>query len=212
MSPQAERPTLGLRERKKAKTRAAIQQHALDLFRAQGYASTTIEQIADAAEVSQSTFFRYFPTKEDVVLSDDFDPLIAATFRAQHAGLGAAAALRCAMRSLSEAMSPDELAVIRDRSAIVFAVPELWGTALVQLAEGTDLIAELIGERLGRDPREVPVRAFAGAVTGVMISLLRTWAEDPDGDILAAMDEAMAFLEAGLPLEQGGGDGSAPRA
>jgi transcriptional regulator GlxA family with amidase domain len=58
---KAARP--GLRERKKTKTRAAIREHALRLFREQGYEATTVEQIAEAAEVSHSTFFRYFPTK-----------------------------------------------------------------------------------------------------------------------------------------------------
>jgi AcrR family transcriptional regulator len=64
-----------LRERKKVKTRAAIQQHALRLVREQRYEATTVEQIADAAEVSPSTFFRYFPTKKAVALYDDPDPL-----------------------------------------------------------------------------------------------------------------------------------------
>ena len=88
MTLQAERQAqgLGLRERKKARTRATIQKHALRLFRQQGYEATTVSQIAEAAEVSESTLFRYFPTKEDIVRWDEFDPLIVEAFKAQPAG------------------------------------------------------------------------------------------------------------------------------
>lgn len=73
----------GLRERKKAKTHAAIQEHAMRLFAEQGYEATTVEQIAAAAEVSPSTLFRYFPTKQDIVLHDALDPLLFAAFGEQ---------------------------------------------------------------------------------------------------------------------------------
>jgi AcrR family transcriptional regulator len=65
------------RQRKKTATRDRILAGALRLFREQGYDATTVEQIAAAAGVSHMTFFRYFPTKEDVALSDRYDPLIA---------------------------------------------------------------------------------------------------------------------------------------
>src|SRR5215203_7523738 len=91
------KPKAGLRERKKAKTRAEIQRHALKLFGERGYEATTVAQIAEAAEVSESTFFRYFPTKEDVVLWDEFDPLVFEALRAQPAELSTIRALRNAI-------------------------------------------------------------------------------------------------------------------
>ena len=67
------------RQRKKTATSDRIRECALRLFREQGYDATTVEQIAAAAGVSHMTFFRYFPTKEDVALSDSYDPLIASS-------------------------------------------------------------------------------------------------------------------------------------
>jgi AcrR family transcriptional regulator len=65
------------RQRKKNATRDRLRASALRLFREHGYDATTVEQIAAAAGVSHMTFFRYFPTKEDVALSDSYDPLMA---------------------------------------------------------------------------------------------------------------------------------------
>ena len=67
------------RQRKKTATSDRIRESALRLFHEQGYDATTVEQIAAAAGVSHMTFFRYFPTKEDVALSDSYDPLIASS-------------------------------------------------------------------------------------------------------------------------------------
>jgi AcrR family transcriptional regulator len=64
---------LGLRDRKKIQTGEAIRREAMRLIEENGYANTTVEQIADAAEVSPSTFFRYFPSKEMVLMANDLD-------------------------------------------------------------------------------------------------------------------------------------------
>ena len=85
---------LGLRERKKIKTRQAIRREAFRLIDENGYATTTVEQIAEAAEVSPSTFFRYFPSKESLLLADDLDPLILAAFEAQPPDLSPTQAFR----------------------------------------------------------------------------------------------------------------------
>src|ERR1700728_4989433 len=90
----------GLRERKKARTRASLREHALRLFREKGYQATTVEQIAAAAEVSPSTFFRYFPTKEDLVLQDDMDTRMFAALEQQPPGLSPIAAVRAATRQV----------------------------------------------------------------------------------------------------------------
>ncbi len=190
----------GLRERKKAKTKAAIQHHALRLFREQGYAETTVEQIAEAAEVSPTTFFRYFPTKEDVVLYDALDPLLIKAFRAQPAKLKPIAALRAAFRSVVAGLTPDDVAQMRERTLLFLSVPELRAVPVEQLASSLQLIVEALAERVGRSPKDFRVRTFAGALMGASLAAMLAWIEDPTADALELIDAAFAYVEAGLPL------------
>lgn len=194
------RPKAGLRERKKVKTRAAIQRHALRLFREQGYEVTTVRQIAEAAEVSESTFFRYFPTKEEVVFWDEFDPLIFEAFRAQPTGSSPIRALRDAFRDTLARTSAAERAEMRERVELLLSVPPLRATLLDQIRGPVRLLAEAVAERAGRRPDDPAVRACAGAVLGVGLSAMFAATEDPNADIVSLIDEAMSQLEAGLPL------------
>src|ERR1700761_2567974 len=66
---------MGLGERKKDKTQRAIQETAMRLFLKQGYAETTIEQIAAAAEISPATFYRYFSEKKEAAVSVEYKSL-----------------------------------------------------------------------------------------------------------------------------------------
>ncbi len=195
-----QKPVFSLRERKKAKTRAAIQRHALRLFQKQGYAETTVEQIADAAEVSPSTFFRYFPSKEDVVLWDSYDPIMVEALRDQPAELSPIRALREAIRSVWQQMSPEDLAEQFQRSALVMSVPELRAHSLDQFIGTIQLLGDALAERTGRELDDPAVRNMTGAVMGVALSAMLTMADHPDADIMELMDDGLAFLEAGLPL------------
>ena len=191
----------GLRERKKAKTHAAIQEHALRLFREQGYEATTVEQIAAAADVSPSTFFRYFPSKEDVVLHDAFDPLMFAAFGEQPAELTPIQALRASMAEVFGALTPEELALESQREKLILSVPELRERMLDDLAATIRDVAQVLAKRVGRSPDDLPVRAFAGAVIGAGIAVWLTSAEGIDtADYIKQFDAAMAYLDAGLHL------------
>jgi AcrR family transcriptional regulator len=199
-APAAERPG-GLRERKKARTRASIREHALRLFREQGYHATTVEQIAEAAEVSPSTFFRYFPTKEDVVLQDDFDIVTLAAFERQPAELSPIAAFRAAWAETYATLTEEELARFEETTAMTMAIPELRARAVDELSRTIDVITQATARRIGRDPGDFAVRNLVGAIIGVILSATIPWAEGHHtADMFARVDAAMAHLEAGLPL------------
>jgi AcrR family transcriptional regulator len=193
----------GLRERKKAKTRAAIRRHALLLFRKQGYERTTVEQIADAAEISPATFYRYFPTKEDVVLQDDLDLLTLEALEAQPPSLPPIAALRAAVRATASSLSPEELARFQETAELSLAVPEVRARALDEFIRTIQVMAEAVAKRVGRDPEDPAVANLAGAVVGVvMTAALASVGGAGSGaeDLFERIDAGLAHLEAGLPL------------
>jgi AcrR family transcriptional regulator len=193
----------GLRERKKARTRAAIREHALRLFHEQGYSATTVEQIAEAAEVSPATFFRYFPTKEDVVLQDDFDIVTLAALEAQPPELSPIAAFRAAAKEAFGSLSEEDMASFGETTRLTLAVPEIRARALDELRRTTDVITAAIARRTGRDANDFAVRNLAGAIIGVIMSATMPWQLEsgPDfSEIYARIDQALAHLEAGLPL------------
>jgi AcrR family transcriptional regulator len=190
----------GLRERKKERTRETIRREAMRLFREQGYEGTTVQQIIDAVEVSESTFFRYFPTKGHVVLTDDFDPIIVAAFQRQPADLTPIQALRVAFREAFGALQPEEAAEQTDRMHMMLAVPELRAAMLEQLAASMKLLDTILAERAGRSPEDLAVRTLSGAVVGAAMAAMFVMLDDPQADLSAVLDETMSHLEGGLLL------------
>ena len=191
----------GLRERKKAKTRAAIQEHALRLFREQGYDATTVEQIAEAAEVSPSTFFRYFGSKEDVVIYDALDPILIEAWRRQPAELGPIPAIRAAMKEVFGGLSPEELSEIRLRGQLVYGVPELRLAMIDDLVRTALMMAGEVAVRTGLPVDDFRVRVGVGAFMGALMAAVLPALEDPSADFVSLFDRAFEFVDAGFPMD-----------
>jgi AcrR family transcriptional regulator len=185
---------LGLRERKKLKTREAIRREAFRLIEENGYANTTVEQIAEAAEISPSTFFRYFPSKESVLLADDLDPILLDVLAQQPTDLSPLRAFRRALEITFAAMSEEQWEFERARQRLIFSIPELKSAHYDEYQRTITVITEALSRRLGRDSDDFDVRVFAGALTGAIMAV---------SDAPISVDtifRAMDFLEAGMPL------------
>ncbi|WP_432980899.1 TetR family transcriptional regulator [Dactylosporangium sp. CA-233914] len=189
----------GLRERKKQKTRWAIQEHAVRLFVEQGYDATTVEQIAEAAEISPSTFFRYFKTKEDVVIQDRYDELMAERIRAAPPELTPLEVVRHAFVESFIAIGPDEVDQALQRARLQLGVPALRMRALDSLQDSIRYLAVPLAERLGRPGDDFRCQAFVGACVGAMINAMMAWVRDGGEvqQVLALIDDALSVIERG---------------
>jgi AcrR family transcriptional regulator len=185
----------GLRERKRERTRAAIQAAALDLFARRGYEATTCEQIAAVAEVSPATFFRYFPTKEDVVLTDDYDDLLLALIRDRPEGESPLLAVRRSFAAGLEAIFATDAGVIRERLRLVLSVPALRARRYEQQRATEALLAGALAGRLGAGPGDFETRVAAAAIIAAVAVAVEEWAER-GGDLPALVDRALAGLPA----------------
>jgi AcrR family transcriptional regulator len=185
----------GLRERKKQKTRWAIQEHALRLFAEQGYDATTVEQIAEAAEVSPSTFFRYFKTKEEVVSEDRYDDLLIAAIEAAPPGLGPLAIMRHAMATSLADLKPGEVEQIMQRMRLVLSVPSLRARMMTNLFAAADVFAPPLARRMDIAPDDPALRAFVtGAMAAAGFGVFGWFDGDGRDDLAEMIDGALAAL------------------
>lgn len=185
----------GLRERKKIKTRAAIRREAFRLINEQGYTNTTVEQIADAADVSSSTFFRYFPAKEAVLLSDDLIEPIIDAFIVAPSDLPPVAAYRHAVATAFGAMTEEEREDAIAGQRLMYTVPEARGLIYQEYVRLIALIADALATRLRQPATEFERRMMAGAIVGVLIAASdgTPMPDDP-------LSLGLAFLETAMPL------------
>ncbi len=168
----------GLRERKKTRTRDAIREQARRLFREQGYAATTVAEIAAAADVSLSTLFRYFPAKADLVMGGHLDDVILNVFRSQPPEVSGTEACRLALEGIFQGLSNGILDDAFGGGPSVATASDVQLNVAGEFAGLVGMLTGFIAERAGRSADDVEVRAYAGAAIGVTMA---AWAEAASG-------------------------------
>jgi AcrR family transcriptional regulator len=186
----------GLRERKKRATRAAIHDAAMRLFAEQGFAGTTVDQIAEAADVSRATVFHYFPTKEDIVFGDA--PLAVEALAEALRGREAIPAVREWIGGLAGWIEPDLVLQLR----LVREVPGVGARRFQLHGEFERVLADALEGELGsRLPAELAAGAlFVGLriVEETAVARMEAGGELPAAEIESLLDDAVRFAEAGL--------------
>jgi AcrR family transcriptional regulator len=191
---------IGLRERKKQKTRDSIQRTALRLFEKQGYEQTTIEQIAAAVEISPSTFFNYFPTKEDVVLYDAYDPLAIRMFLERPKDEPVNVGIRQVLEGLAATFERDEHMILA-RGRLIMEVPELRARLWDEVERTQGMLAQMLAERTGRARGDFELRVTARVVTAAMLEATLEWMRTNGRQgLVELLNRALDVLESGTRL------------
>lgn len=191
---------VGLRERKKAQTRDALVAAALGLFAERGYDATTIEDIADAADVSPRTFFRYFASKDDVLFSGfpDATTEFLELLDARPTDEPVISSLRHAALELSH-RELDDVDATRLILSLVTDTKSLADTYLGLLGSIEAMVVEWAARRLGTSTSDLRPRLLAAAAMAARRAAVDTWLRgDTDADLQELLAEALDRLAVGL--------------
>ena len=192
---------LGLRARKRLTAMRRIQHTAFELFERDGFEGVTIERIAAAAEVSPSSVYRYFGTKEQLVLWDEYDPTAFQYFADELEHHPPLAAMRVAVAAVGEAFFGSDRDRIVRMVRFAYEEPSVRAAMLEQLEDAAQAIAAMVAHAHRRDPLDLDVQVFAKAVTGAIEISFRHWYRQDFGPPLQEiMDRALALLGEGLDL------------
>ena len=192
----------GLRERKKQKTRESIQREAMRLIGKQGYEQTTIEQVAAAVEISPSTFFNYFPSKEDVVLYDSYDPILARLLSERPADEPLSVSFRRVLEAMDGIFQSDR-DIILARGRLWFEVPALRARLWEELEKAQVFMRMQIAQRSGRDADDFETRVAVAVMVGAALEAMREWLRrDGKGSFVVLVNQALELVETGARLDE----------
>jgi AcrR family transcriptional regulator len=184
----------GLRERKKARTMHQVQTVALRLFAERGFDEVTIEQVAAEAEVSPSTVYRYFGTKEGLVIVDEFDdPALGGLETLLTSDESLVAIVRKAISAIDDEHFAQARELTMVRTKMIMETPTLRAAAGIRIAELTAQFADQLA--VARDYPRTKALALVGALMGCLMAALYAWyASSGSSSFSACLDEALNAL------------------
>lgn len=194
-------PPVGLRHRKRAAAMARIQAVALDLFDERGYEAVTVEQIAEASDVSPSSVYRYFGSKEQIVLLGEFE------FDVSDARLDAAAdgspadVTRQVLRAVMDHLVGDDEERTRRQMRHVMSEPALEVALAGQVYAASETLGEVFAQRLDRPADDLEVQVLSHVVVGALLGGLHHWhGTGFAGPLRDVLDRCLDLLERGLQV------------
>jgi mycofactocin system transcriptional regulator len=181
--------------RRRATSRAELEQVAFALFAARGFDATTVDEIAAAAGIGRRTFFRYFPSKNDIPWGAFEDELerMRVRLKACPPEVPLVDAIRVALIDFNR-VAPAQVPLHRRRMELILRVPTLLAHSTLRFAAWRAVVAEFAAERTGRRADDLAPQAIAHAVLGVAIAAYEHWLDDPGSDLPALLDDAMRQL------------------
>lgn len=183
--------------RRHVTSRAELERTAFGLFAANGFDKTTVDEIAAAAGIGRRTFFRYFPSKNDIPWGA-FDlelEKMRARLKALPPDIPLMEAIRLALVDFNH-VPADQVPLHRRRMELILRVPALVAHSALRFTDWRQVVAEFAAERTGRRVDELAPQAIAHAVLGVALAAYEHWLDDPSADIGALLDAAMRQLGA----------------
>ena len=195
--------------RKRVTSRAELEHTAFALFAERGFEQTTVDEIAAAAGIGRRTFFRYFPSKNDVpwgAFEAELDRM-RVRLKACPPEVPLMDAIRLALIDFNR-VAPEQVPLHRRRMELILRVPTLFAHSTLRFTAWRQVVAEFVGERTGLRPDDLAPQAVAHAVLGVAVAGYEHWLEDASTDLGALLDDGMRQLGAAFDGSLGSGSRS----
>jgi TetR/AcrR family transcriptional regulator, regulator of mycofactocin system len=183
--------------RRRVTSRDELEQVAFELFGRQGFDGTTVDDIAFAAGIGRRTFFRYFPSKNDVPWGNFDAELERMRVRLKQcpADIPLMDAIRVAIVDFNR-IAPEQVPLHRRRMELILRTPALQAHSTLRYAAWRRVIAEFVGERLGQPPDALAPRTIAYVALGAAVAAYEQWLETENAELSELLDRSMRELAA----------------